>query len=243
MSRRVSPTERIRAEIDSLLHAGLDLAAVLEQVARVGTRLIMQVAMESEVRGLPCSVAVSAPSRVGAGRSGLPKRLPAGDGEDDHWAGRAATAQESRAAGPVTSGLFGPHPCPGPEALEALVIAGFVRGLSVRDVEKATGQTRWAPRPPCPNRPCRGSARPSRPSSTPGHDAASMRWCWTTCSWTPHSFRMHAGARAEPVLAAWGITTEGKPALDRFGRQRTPSPPMRGQISCPTSTNAGCAHP
>jgi len=24
---------------------------------------------------------------------------------------------------------------------------------------------------------------------------------------------MHAGARAEPVLAAWGITTEGKPAL------------------------------
>ena len=26
-------------------------------------------------------------------------------------------------------------------------------------------------------------------------------------------FRMHDGARAEPVLAAWGITTEGRPVL------------------------------
>jgi putative transposase len=26
-------------------------------------------------------------------------------------------------------------------------------------------------------------------------------------------FRMHPGSPAEPVLAAWGITTEGKPAF------------------------------
>ena len=26
-------------------------------------------------------------------------------------------------------------------------------------------------------------------------------------------FRMHPGARAEPVLAAWGITTGGKPVF------------------------------
>ncbi|MFG1874063.1 transposase [Sphaerisporangium sp. NPDC049003] len=26
-------------------------------------------------------------------------------------------------------------------------------------------------------------------------------------------FRMHQGSRAEPVLAAWGITTEGKPVF------------------------------
>jgi putative transposase len=30
-------------------------------------------------------------------------------------------------------------------------------------------------------------------------------------------FKMHAGARAEPVLAAWGITTEGKPVFVALG--------------------------
>lgn len=40
-----------------------------------------------------------------------------------------------------------------------------------------------------------------------------MRSSWITCSWTARNFRMNAGARAEPVLAAWGITTTGAPVL------------------------------
>ena len=51
MSSRVSPTEKIRAEIDALFGSGRDLAEVLEDVARLGARLIMQTALEAEVAG------------------------------------------------------------------------------------------------------------------------------------------------------------------------------------------------
>ena len=49
MSVRVSPTEKIRRQIDALFKEGIDLAVVLEQVARLGARLIMQTAVEAEV--------------------------------------------------------------------------------------------------------------------------------------------------------------------------------------------------
>jgi len=46
---RVSPTERVRGEIDALFAADRDLAEVLEDVARLGARLILQTALEAEV--------------------------------------------------------------------------------------------------------------------------------------------------------------------------------------------------
>ena len=49
MSARVSPTDRIRAEIDALFEQGRDLAEVLEEVARLGARLVIQSALEAEV--------------------------------------------------------------------------------------------------------------------------------------------------------------------------------------------------
>ena len=51
-------------------------------------------------------------------------------------------------------------------------------------------------------------------------------------------FRYHLGAAAEPVLAAWGITTAGKPVF--VGRTpRPPSPPTPGRPSWPISAPAG----
>jgi len=49
VSTRVSPTERIRAEIDDLFGSGRELGEVLEEVARLGVRLLMQTAIEAEV--------------------------------------------------------------------------------------------------------------------------------------------------------------------------------------------------
>jgi len=46
---RVSPTEKIRGEIDALFGSGRELSEVLEDVARLGARLIMQAAVEAEV--------------------------------------------------------------------------------------------------------------------------------------------------------------------------------------------------
>lgn len=49
MTTRVSPTDRIRAEIDALFAADRDLGEVVEDVARLGARLILQSALEAEV--------------------------------------------------------------------------------------------------------------------------------------------------------------------------------------------------
>jgi putative transposase len=46
---RVSPTQRIRAEIDELFTADRDLGEILEDVARLGARLLLQAALEAEV--------------------------------------------------------------------------------------------------------------------------------------------------------------------------------------------------
>jgi hypothetical protein len=50
VSSRVSPTDKIRAEIDALFGSGRDLAEVIEEVARLGARLLIQTAVEAEVQ-------------------------------------------------------------------------------------------------------------------------------------------------------------------------------------------------
>jgi transposase-like protein len=49
VSARVSPTDRIRSEIDALFDGSRELAEVIEDVARLGARLIIQTAVEAEV--------------------------------------------------------------------------------------------------------------------------------------------------------------------------------------------------
>jgi putative transposase len=57
VSTGVSPTEQLRAEIDQLF-AGSDgqgqLSDVLEEVARLGARLLLQSALEAEVTEFLC---------------------------------------------------------------------------------------------------------------------------------------------------------------------------------------------
>ena len=134
MSVRVSPTEKIRRQIDALFEEGIDLAEVLEQVARLGARLIMQTAVEAEVEEF-------------LGRA----RYQRVDGLQGARAGSRngfCPTTVKTTAGPVTierpklrgttekfaSRLFGAG-VTRTNALESLVIAGYVRGLSDRDVE------------------------------------------------------------------------------------------------------------
>ncbi|MDQ6900660.1 MAG: transposase, partial [Candidatus Dormibacteraeota bacterium] len=48
-SRRVSPSERFRAQLDELFGSGRELGHILEEVARLGVALLFQVALEAEV--------------------------------------------------------------------------------------------------------------------------------------------------------------------------------------------------
>jgi putative transposase len=60
---RVSPTERARAEIDELFASDQPLAEVLEGVARLTVRLLLQTALEAEVEAFLGRPATSAAPR------------------------------------------------------------------------------------------------------------------------------------------------------------------------------------
>ena len=49
MSKRISPAQRLQAEIDEVFAGGEDLAGAIEQVAVLGARLLLQTAVEAEV--------------------------------------------------------------------------------------------------------------------------------------------------------------------------------------------------
>jgi putative transposase len=131
---RVSPTDQIRAEIDALFDGSRELGEVIEDVARLGARLIIQTAVEAEVE-------------VFLGRARYQRAAVAEDARPGMRNGYCPATVKTT-AGPVTvarpklrgtterfaSALFGKSIARS-NALESLVIAGFVRGLSVRDVE------------------------------------------------------------------------------------------------------------
>ena len=97
-------------------------------------------------------------------------------------------------------------------ALEALVIAGFVRGLSVRDVE-ATLADALGPEAALSkstvSRVC--EAIKAEFDAWKARDLSDVHLEYLFLDGS--HFRFHEGSRAEPVLAAWGITTEGAPVL------------------------------
>jgi transposase-like protein len=208
---RVSPTDRIRHHIDELFAQDRPLPEILEEVARLGAQLLMQAALEAEVteflgRDRYQRAAACADARPGS-RNGY----------------REVTVKTT--AGPVAlarprlrgtseafaSRLFGSHVTK-TNALESLVIASFVRGLSVRDVEATLADALGD----------QAAVSKSTVSAICGQikdeyqawarrrlDAVRLDYLFLDASF----FRMHPGSPAEPVLAAWGITTSGKPVF------------------------------
>ena len=208
MSTRVSPIERVRADIDDLFASERELGEVLEEVARLGVRLLMQTAIEAEVteflgreryahgeRSRPGSRNGHCPTTIKTTTGSVTIERPKLRGTDEAFASR----------------LLGIGVCR-TNALESLVIAGFVRGLSVRDVEATLADALGA------------EAALSKSTVSRVCEAIKVEFdTWRARDLSNISleylyldgshFRMHEGSRAEPVLAAWGITTEGRPVL------------------------------
>ncbi|MGH3431252.1 MAG: IS256 family transposase [Thermocrispum sp.] len=211
MSVRVSPTEKIRAEIDALMGGERDLAEVLEDVGRLGARLIIQTAVEAEVAEF-------------LGRARYQRRVAAQDARAGSRNGYCPTTIKTT-AGPVTverpklrgtgekfaSRLFG-RGVTRSNALESLVIAGYVRGLSDRDVQATLAEALGAEAAlskSTASRVCQAIAAEFDTWRTRSLREVELDYLFLDGS----HFRMHQGAAAEPVLAAWGITTDGKPVL------------------------------
>jgi putative transposase len=211
VSDRVSPTEKIRTEIDALFGSGRDLAEVLEDVARLGARLIMQTALEAEVEEF-------------LGRARYQRRAEESASRPGSRNGFCPTTVKTT-AGPVTlvrpklrgtdeafvSRLFGAGVSK-TNALETLVIAGFVRGLSVRDVEASLADAlgpQAALSKSTVSRVCQAIRDEFDTWRVRRLDDVLVDYLFLDAS----HFAMHPGARPEPILAAWGITTAGKPVL------------------------------
>jgi putative transposase len=211
VSVRVSPTEKIRAEIDALFGGDRELGEVIEDVARLGARLIIQTALEAEVDAF-------------LGRARYQRSAVARDARPGLRNGYSPATVKTT-AGPVTvarpklrgtteafaSRLFGTTVTKS-NALESLVIAGFVRGLSVRDVENTLADALGAAAAlskPAVSRVCQAIGGQFETWRTRPLDGVVLDYLFLDAS----MFKMHPGARPEPVLAAWGIDTGGKPVF------------------------------
>src|SRR6266550_5517110 len=211
VSVRVSPAEKIRAEIDALFGGERELGEVIEDVARPGARLIIQTALEAEVEAFLGRARYQRSAAVVDARAGSRNGY--------------STATVKTTAGPVTvarpklrgttgafaSKLFGTTVTKS-NALESLVIAGFVRGLSVRDVENTLADALGAEAAlskSAVSRICQAIGDEFTAWSGRRLDDLELDYLFLDAS----MFKMHPGARAEPVLAAWGITTEGAPTF------------------------------
>jgi putative transposase len=208
VTARVSPTDRIRAEIDELFAQDRDLGEVLEDVARLGARLLLQTALEAEVTEF-----------LGRERYARGERVRAGSRN-----GHAPTTVRTT-AGPVTlerpklrgvdeqfaSRLLGKH-VTHTNALESLVIAGYVRGLSTRDVEASLADALGAEATlskSTVSRVCEAITAEFDTWRARDLSEVEVEYLYLDGS----HFRFHQGARAEPILCAWGITSDGKPVL------------------------------
>jgi transposase-like protein len=97
-------------------------------------------------------------------------------------------------------------------ALESLVLSGFVRGLSVRDVEAALAEAlgpEAALRKSTVNHLCQVTKQEF--DAWQRRDLGGIELDYLLVDGA--HFRMHPGAPAEPVLCAWGLTTQGAPVL------------------------------
>jgi putative transposase len=211
VSVRVSPTEKIRGEIDALFDGSRDLSEVIEDVARLGARLIIQAAVEAEVE-------------VFLGRARYQRAAECPDARAGSRNGFCESTIKTT-AGPVTvarpklrgtteafaSQLFGKGVTKS-NALESLVIAGFVRGLSTRDVQNTLADalgSEAALSKSTVSRVCQAIGEEFEAWSARRLHELELDYLFLDAS----MFKMHPGARAEPVLAAWGITTEGAPVF------------------------------
>ena len=215
MPVRVSPTDRIRHHIDELFAQDRSLPEMLEEVARLGAQLLMQAALEAEVTEF-------------LGRDRYPHFAASGDARPGSRNGYREVTVKST-AGPVTlarpklrgtseafaSRLFGAHVTK-TNALESLVIASFVRGLSVRDVEAALAEAlgdQAAISKSTVSSVCQQIKDEYERWAARRLDDVTLDYLFLDASF----FRMHPGSPAEPVLAAWGITTGGKARVHRPG--------------------------
>ena len=209
MGTRVTPSERLRHELDALIGDAGELADPIEEIGRLGARLIIQQALEDELteflgRGRYERTEMPVAHRNGYER---PQKIATTSGPMEIERPRVRDASklgfESRIVGKGIARTY---------ALETLVICSFLRGLSVRDVEAALEETF--------DEPVISKSTVSRVLEDTRERY--RRWCKRRLE--EHDLvylfldaiylKLHPDdTPAEGVLVAWGVTLEGRKVL------------------------------
>jgi len=207
--KRLTATDRVRAEIDELFaDPQQELGQVLEQVACLSVRLVLQSALEAEVTEFLGRERYARGERARQGmRNGyrdITVKTTAG----------AITLERPKVRGTLekfSSRLLGAKVTK-TNALESLVISGWVRGLSDRDIEaalaEALGPEASVSRSTV-SRICERIKHEFDKWRTRDLSDIDIDYLYVDAS----HFKMHDGARSEPVLVAYGITTQGDPVF------------------------------
>jgi len=184
------------------------LADKFEEVARLAVRLALQSALEAEVTVFfgRDRYARGERERDGSRNGYSPVSIKSTAGEVTLQRPKVRGTAEVFASRLLGIGVTRTN------ALESLVIAGFVRGLSVRDVEASLADA-LGPQATISkstvSRVCEQVKEEFDVWKTRSLAEVELDYLFADGSF----FRMHPGAPAEPVLVAWGITTAGKPVL------------------------------
>jgi hypothetical protein len=231
---RVSPVERIRAQIDQLFATDRDLGEVLEDVARLGARLLLQTALEVEVTEFLGRDRYARGERARAGhRNGHAELTSSPPPGPSPWRGPSCAARASRSP-PGCWARARPAPTrwsrwSSPDSSAACRSA----------MSKPRWRTRSGHRQRCRSRPSARSAKRSRTSSPPGASGGWTTSSSTICTWTA---RISSCTPARVPSRSW--SPGPSPPMVRRCCWAWPRPPARpttpGPTSWPAWSGVGC---
>ncbi len=220
MAPRLSPTEAIRAQINELFSSEADLLSVLEQVARLSVRLTFQSVVEEVVcdeLGRDRYERRSEESPEGY-RNGWqkPRTLKTTLGPVEVQRPKLRHAHSA-----LCDQLFG-QGVTKTNALETLVISCWVRGLSDCDIEAMLAEVFGDDAKVSKATVSRICQRlRAEFDAWKRRDLSQMKVDYLYLDGS--FFKMHQKAKAEPVLAAWGIDTDGHAVFLGLGPGATES--------------------
>jgi len=205
---KIVPSERLRRELDEVLSGVGEHEDPVEAVARLGARLILQQALEEEVTDFLGRERYARTGGAAIYRNGYePRTVKTTSGAMELARPRIRNADELGFESQVLGkGVARTH------ALEALIILGFLRGLSVRDVEalleetfgeQVVGKSTVA-------RICQDTRERYRAWCERRLDRHDLVYCYLDAIY----LKLRPDDEpAEGVLVAWGLTLEGQKVL------------------------------
>jgi transposase-like protein len=205
---KVAPSERFRAELDEVLAGVAGEQDPIETVGRLGARLILQQALEDEVTEFLGRQRYERAEETVSHRNGYESRTvktTAGAMRLQRPRVRDASKLgfESKVLG---KGVVRTH------ALESLVISGFLRGLSTRDVEAALEDVFEEPiaSKSTVSRICEDTRERYRQWCRQRLEAHDIVYLFLDAIY----LKLHPDdTPAEGVLVCWGVTLEGRKVL------------------------------